>query len=294
MRATKGETLSDDAVRVVGGELVAATVQIGGAVQVEVLRRRTGQSLHWEFRQSRAALLWLRSGVTDLDLHVGEERVCVALSRRTDLVLVPAAVPVHGRFTTVGGHSDYLLVFIDESALARDGTRLLTRALVGFGDPGIQRGLARLAAEATNPDPHFAMYAEGWALQTAACLARLGATSTEPPVYRGGLSRGNVRLVERLVADGLNEPLTVAGLAQACGLSPRHFLRAFRESLGSTPRQYVLDVRLDRARQLLAGSDRDVASVALACGFSHSQHFSNRFRQQTGLTPSQYRRTVRT
>jgi len=283
--------LTDDAVRVVGGELVHATIETGGAVQVEVLRRRTGPTLHWEFRQPRTALLWLRSGVSRLELQVGEDRVSTVHSRRADLILVPAAVTAHGEFVTDGGCSDYLLVFIDEPALDRGDSHRLTRPLAGFGDPEIRRGLARLAAEATTPDSHFAMYAEGWALQTAASLARIGGTATEELGYRGGLSRANLRLVQRLVRDGLDGTLTVAGLAQACGLSPRHFLRAFRESLGTTPRQYVMDARLDHARQLLAAGDWDVASVALACGFSHAQHFSTRFRQQTGQTPTEYRRT---
>jgi len=285
--------LGSEAVRVIGGELVASTVETGGAVQVEVLRRRTGQSLHWEFCQPRTALLWLRSGVSRLNLRVGDQSVCTVHSRRTDLALVPAGVAAHGEFTTGGAYSDYLLVFIDEPALARDEACRLTRPLVGFGDPEIRRGLGRLAAEAASPDRHFAMYAEGWALQTAACLARLGGTGETAPTYRGGLSPANVRLVQGLVADGLEGTLTVAGLAQACRLSPRHFLRAFRQTLGTTPQQYVTDARLERARQLLAAGDGDLSSVALACGYSHAQHFSTRFRQQMGLTPTQYRRMAR-
>ncbi len=169
----------------------------------------------------------------------------------------------------------------------------LTRPLVGFGDPEIRRGLGRLAAEAASPDRYFAMYAEGWALQTAACLARLAGTGEAAPTYRGGLSPANVRLVQGLVADGLEGTLTVAGLAQACRLSPRHFLRAFRQTLGTTPQQHITDARLERARQLLAAGEGDLSSVALACGYSHAQHFSTRFRQQMGLTPTQYRRMAR-
>lgn len=284
--------MTSDAVRVIGGQVVHAVIETGGAVQVEVLRRRTGPTLHWEFRQPRTALLWLRAGVSRLDLQVGEDRVSSACSGRADLVLVPAAVSVQGEFQTDAACSDYLLVFIDEPALDRGAGHRLTRPLVAFGDPEIRRGLARLAAEAMNPDRYFAMYAEGWALQTAARLARLGGTSaTREPGYRGGLSPANVRLVQRMVRDGLDQTLTVASLAQACGLSTRHFLRAFRETVGTTPRQYVTDARVDRAKRLLAAGDRDVASVALACGFAHAQHLSTRFRQQTGLTPTEYRRT---
>ncbi len=285
--------MGSDAVRIVGGELVASTVEVGGAVQVEVLRRRTGQSLNWEFRQPRTALLWLRSGVSRLDLRVGDENVSKAHSRQADLILVPAGVRAHGEFTTGGGYSDYLLVFIDEPALARGEASRLTRPLVGFGDPEIRRGLGRLAAEAATPDRHFAMYAEGWALQTAACLARLGRTAGGTTQYRGGLSPANTRRVQGLVAEGLEGTLTVAGLAEACRLSPRHFLRAFRQTLGTTPHQYVADARLDRARQMLTAGDSDMTAIAFACGYSQAQHFSSRFRQQTGLTPTQYRRVTR-
>ncbi len=65
-----------------------------------------------------------------------------------------------------------------------------------------------------------------------------------------------------LIHEQCAEPLTVAQLARAAGVSPYHFLRLFREAFGETPHRYLTRVRLDRARKLLTA---DAASVTDVC-----------------------------
>jgi AraC family transcriptional regulator len=77
-----------------------------------------------------------------------------------------------------------------------------------------------------------------------------------------------------------------------CGLSPSHFIRAFKITFGVTPMRYVLEQRLERGRHLLTHSTLDVTAIAITCGFAHPQHFATRFKAQTGLTPTQYRRVA--
>ena len=86
--------------------------------------------------------------------------------------------------------------------------------------------------------------------------------------------------------------LTIEGLAQVAGVSPRHFIRAFRESAGQTPLRFVYGLRLERAKEFLLDPRRTATEVALDCGFSHAQHFSTAFKKATGVTPSDFRRAA--
>ena len=89
----------------------------------------------------------------------------------------------------------------------------------------------------------------------------------------------------------LSGNLSLEQLARECGLSRSHFARAFRQSTGCAPHQWLMAQRLERARELLRGSRAPRRDLARACGFIDASHFSRVFRANTGMTPSDYRRT---
>ena len=86
--------------------------------------------------------------------------------------------------------------------------------------------------------------------------------------------------------------LTLAALARAAGISRFHFLRLFRDAFGQTPHQYLMRVRLERARKLLAADAASVTDVCMEVGFSSLGSFSALFAERVGLPPSGYRKKV--
>ncbi|MBQ7867001.1 MAG: AraC family transcriptional regulator [Clostridia bacterium] len=97
-----------------------------------------------------------------------------------------------------------------------------------------------------------------------------------------------MRCLESHIADpALNNRM----LAKAAGVSEIYFRRVFSSHYGITPRQYILDIRMHKARQLLTEGALKVAEVAEACGFSSPYHFCRSFRERTGCTPGEYSRT---
>ena len=78
-------------------------------------------------------------------------------------------------------------------------------------------------------------------------------------------------------------------LAASLGLSTRHFYRVFREHTGLSPYQYHLQLRIERAKQMLHGTAMNVKEIAAALAFESPFHFSNVFKQKTGMSPSQWR-----
>jgi len=85
------------------------------------------------------------------------------------------------------------------------------------------------------------------------------------------------------------EPLTVADLAAAAGLSPAHFSRRFKAAFGESPHQYLLTRRLERAAHLLRVTDWTVAAVCFAVGAQSLGSFTTSFHRVFGLTPLAYR-----
>ena len=82
---------------------------------------------------------------------------------------------------------------------------------------------------------------------------------------------------------------TIEKLAAALGLSTTHFYRVFREHTGLSPYQYHLQLRIERAKQMLHGTSMNVKEIAAAAAFESPFHFSNVFKQKTGMSPSQWR-----
>ena len=87
------------------------------------------------------------------------------------------------------------------------------------------------------------------------------------------------------------EVVPVAQLAAHAGYSPDHFARVFASVLGRGPQQFIVQARIDRARQLLAESGLSVGQISDALGYESLFFFCRQFKQKTGLTPSQYRRS---
>ena len=78
-------------------------------------------------------------------------------------------------------------------------------------------------------------------------------------------------------------------LAEMAGLSVNHFERRFRKAFGSSPRQYLLRIRIENATQLLIETEKSVSEIALCCGFYDHAHFSRCFKRFMSVTPTEYR-----
>jgi transcriptional regulator GlxA family with amidase domain len=116
-----------------------------------------------------------------------------------------------------------------------------------------------------------------------------GLFAPAPPPYRGGLPPGVRRRVHEFIEAHLEKSIALRELAGIARLSSSHFARAFRQSAGVSPHDYLMQRRVARAQDLLGSTDLALSEIAIACGFADQSHFSRRFKERLGITPSRYR-----
>lgn len=108
---------------------------------------------------------------------------------------------------------------------------------------------------------------------------------------RGGLSAKAWRDVQDYIKANIDEQLSVERLALVAGLSPSHFLRAFKQTAGQAPHQYVLAARIELAERLVVTTDMPLARIASITGFANHSHMTAAMRRHKSTTPSALRRT---
>lgn len=117
--------------------------------------------------------------------------------------------------------------------------------------------------------------------------------ATQPKLssYSGGLSQSKLQQVKDYINEHLGQDLKLVELSAIAQLSPYHFLRLFRQGMGITPHQYILQQRIDRAKNLLQHSELSIAEIAVRTGFSDQSHLTRCFKLRFGITPKQLLQT---
>jgi AraC family transcriptional regulator len=119
-----------------------------------------------------------------------------------------------------------------------------------------------------------------------------GGLAPRPGPTVGGLTRRQERWAKERLAGDLSGSLRLADLARECGLSASQFSRAFRQTVGEAPHQWLIRQRIERAKALLRESEASLAEIGLACGFCDQSHFTRSFTAWTGTSPGRWRRSV--
>ena len=164
---------------------------------------------------------------------------------------------------------------------------------LGVRDPMIEQLALNVRDVLTNKDPAAQMYVDYVARLLAAHLLRKHSSSCSTHVTPavGGLTRAQVERAIDYMETNLSEPLTLEDVAKASGLSPSHFARRFKSATGAPPHQYLIQMRVERAKRMLLQRE-PIVEIALACGFTHQEHLTRIFRRLTGVTPASYRRAA--
>jgi AraC family transcriptional regulator len=184
--------------------------------------------------------------------------------------------------------TDTMLQAAGEAALLQAGSIRLQEKRV-FRDPPLERMVCALRDTGMHQSPVGPLVGE--MLSSAIALHLVGHHASIPEVvaHKGGIPRPQLRRVLDYVESYLEEDVSLSSLAREAAMSIFHFSRAFRQSTGQSPYQYVLHRRIERAKVLLRAGELTVGEVGLRTGFVQPNHFARLFRKKTGVTPSAFR-----
>jgi AraC family transcriptional regulator len=159
----------------------------------------------------------------------------------------------------------------------------------------VMYGLANaLLDHVERANEHSALFIDHVALAFHAHVMRAYGNAAVPnDLASGGLSPWQLRRVLDFLSARLSDDPTVGELARECGLSSGYFTRAFRQTTGVTPHQWLIRKRVERARGLLLGNGLGLADIALVCGFVDQSHFSRVFTKFEGDSPGRWRQRNR-
>jgi transcriptional regulator GlxA family with amidase domain len=126
-------------------------------------------------------------------------------------------------------------------------------------------------------------------LPSMALLADAG--TILPELVSGGLTRWQIRRVINYIDAHLEiRRLRTSDLAVLIGYSPSYFHRAFRRSVGESPRTFVMQRRVAKAQKLMRDNSLPLCQIAIVCGFADQSHFSRVFHKLVGENPGAWRR----
>ncbi|MFW5830029.1 MAG: helix-turn-helix domain-containing protein [Planctomycetota bacterium] len=156
------------------------------------------------------------------------------------------------------------------------------------GNHRIGRLMRECCAEAARAQPYAALSQSGLLLMIISEILR-----NRHRVQVAEADNEHLPLIEeaeRFLSEHCHEDLSLRDLAAMAGLSVSHFRRLFTQHLGRSPREHLRYVRIQRAKQLMIGSDLSLGTVASRCGFANVHSFSRAFQAVQGLPPSRWRR----
>jgi AraC-like DNA-binding protein len=202
------------------------------------------------------------------------------------------------------GSSAGLLYFDRRGILVKADTRA-ARALATVGVELNLKGRLRIDALDTSNSAHAGGVGlpdwldSDWIEAVTEGGERLGSVVLLPErlarnrvLAKGGLPAYKLRRATQFIEAHIDQPIRLEAVAAAVDVSPFHFHRQFKRSTGSTPHQYIVQLRMERAKALLCESELPLVEVAARVGFADQSHFSSIFRRMTSMTPRRYRNAM--
>jgi len=236
--------------------------------------------------------------------HVPTEIVVRTARRKWDLKAPPGQVHIVAPETsveTIRRNEDTVLhAFVKRTVLAEVANELFDRDVksleivtdCGVEDLGLALLLQSLERALFEPPGYADLKVEYLARALAAHVLHkntnlIAGTESAANVP---LTNRQVRLVINYIQDHLSSKIVLNDLATLLNLGQTSLTKRFKASFRQTPHQYLMEVRVSRARELLERSNLPVVEVAVLCGFADQTHLGTVFKGIVGMTPSQYRR----
>jgi AraC family transcriptional regulator len=188
------------------------------------------------------------------------------------------------------GLDPHVFIQIGQELVSPDRIELIPH-FATLQDPLIQGILFTLKQELISGGLNTHLFVDQLKTTLVAHLLRTyGVQKAQIVTYANGLPQHKLNQLLDYIEAHLDCSLELEDLAQQVDMSQFYFSRLFKQSLGITPHQYVIQQRVERAKQLLHKGDLSLVEVSLECGFANQGHLNRHFKRLTGTTPKEIAR----
>jgi AraC-like DNA-binding protein len=180
----------------------------------------------------------------------------------------------------------------DDAGVARIG-ELNYSPGIPVTDPTISNLGNSIRAAFEAPNQVGRLFVDHVTLAIAAHVAQAyGGMRSEKAARLRGLAQWQLKRATELLSENLDGEISLGDVAKTCELSLSHFSRAFRESTGQAPHQWLLHRRVNAAKECLRRQGLSLAEIAIACGFADQSHMTRVFTRLVGVSPGAWRRSL--
>ncbi|MFP7674904.1 helix-turn-helix transcriptional regulator [Marivita sp. S0852] len=215
--------------------------------------------------------------------------------RKYDCIITPAGVRSGWRWF---GKSDVIIVTLDPAKVERfaqselglllDPEQFQNEPLFSDADLCAAGVMLRDALESDDMTSGVMFEAMSRVLLVK-LLQKYGKRRPEEVALSARFTTAHYNRVLAFIRANLDRTITLDDLASEASMSPSHFSRVFKDTLGSSPMQYVMAYRIEQAMKMMSDPALALGDIALDCGFADQAHFSRSFKQLIGQTPRAYR-----
>jgi AraC-like DNA-binding protein len=231
--------------------------------------------------------MWVRNKARGMRITMGGREAGSNEDEAANCWFFPEGIDAEGELQGTAAN-DCVGVFVDPSFIPTVAKQALAQPMIGFSSDELGHAFHQLTGELATLDEPLPLFTEGWAMQALAYVAR--ATRRLPPRRPCGLAPWQLRRAKETMAFDPSQNLPLAAIAKACKLSESHFSRAFKISTGIPPHRWLVERRVESARELLLKSKAPLAEIAYTCGFADQSHMSRVFGRVVGMSPGTWRR----
>jgi AraC family transcriptional regulator len=252
-------------------------------------------SFEVEFPAPSDHWLVLPLGQPVLVTQKSDDRLHESVIQRGDSILVPAGQPKYwcrreGICCALHIHLKPEMIRQTAEASEMDTKRIGLVDCFGKQDLQLHQIAMLLLAELESGGMMGQLYVESLTQVLAIHLLRHYSTITQTVTSENrSLTHTQLQQAINYIHTYLDQDLSLAELASVINISPTYFASLFKQAMGISPHQYVIQQRVERAKLMLLKTDLAIADIALQVGFSSQSHLTQQFKRLTGITPKQVR-----
>jgi AraC family transcriptional regulator len=266
--------------------VAARAVQLQG-LDFRFVAEAVSAPTDWCFQEPHHVFVIHRRGdLTSMEMEFQNGPSGRALPRVGDVWVIPA----EHRYAALaqGAMVGFCEIRVPVSAIGdRD---LMPR--VGYQDTLLHRLVERLAGQIHHDGAAATLFRQSLAQTLRMHIADHYPAQTRPADRGHGdrrLDQRDQQIVIDYLQSELDTRIDLDALAAAVGMTASSFLPAFSAAFGTTPHQYLIEQRIERAKVLLSATVSSVTDISATLGFSSPSHFATTFKQRVGVTPTAYR-----